>query len=447
MRTVLGYRGGAAIGWASVRILAINFGLVAATTAGCGSHPGVGHDGGVGGAAGDVGDVSDAFDAVLDASAIDSSPTDLANDRSTTDGAFADRSAIDLAGDAVADPSDAADAFDPGAICVGLGKVEDPRGCSGANLCDGAGNCVSRFTLFPITTRLNTASQPNLFRIAVGPDGNLWFSDVEAIGRMTLDGINQEFPLPGDPFDIAPGPDGNVWLSDENDDVVGRVLLDGTQREFPRVAGRPRSPRGIVTGPDGNLWFTDFDAILQMTTAGVVTTFPVPTAVPYATDIVVGPDGNLWFTEQVGKIGRITPAGVITEFTIPETPMTSYSSLAFGITAGPDGNLWFTEPEPNKIGCITPSGTITDFPVPTARSAVSHIAAGPDGNIWFIENAVSRIGRITPAGVVTEWAPPIANAWLGNAIAAGPDGAIWISQFSPVGSTGPYQAWLVRMQP
>src|SRR5438034_11666703 len=51
-------------------------------------------------------------------------------------------------------------------------------------------------------------------------------------------------------------------------------------------------------------------------------------------------------TEDSGnKIGRITPAGVITEFPLPPNlncpPNGSNSPL--GITAGPDGNLWFTE--------------------------------------------------------------------------------------------------------
>src|SRR5262249_35699786 len=64
---------------------------------------------------------------------------------------------------------------------------------------------------------------------------------------------------------------------------------------------------------------------------------------PYAAsgspwDLVAGPDGATWFTErQSGKIGRITTAGAITEFTIP-IPNSSPS----GITVGPDGALWFT---------------------------------------------------------------------------------------------------------
>src|SRR5947207_4666187 len=67
--------------------------------------------------------------------------------------------------------------------------------------------------------------------------------------------------------------------------------------------------------------------------------FPIPTASSYTFGITAGPDGNLWFTEYNGNnIGRITTAGVITEFaqnTVNVGPV--------GITAGPDGALWFTE--------------------------------------------------------------------------------------------------------
>jgi virginiamycin B lyase len=67
-----------------------------------------------------------------------------------------------------------------------------------------------------------------------------------------------------------------------------------------------------------------------------------------------GHDGNLWFTEYDGsKIGRITPAGTITEFPLPIPPPYS-SSRPQVTTAGPDGNLWFTESAGNKIGRISP---------------------------------------------------------------------------------------------
>jgi virginiamycin B lyase len=48
-----------------------------------------------------------------------------------------------------------------------------------------------------------------------------------------------------------------------------------------------------------------------------------------------------------------------------------------GITAGPDGNLWFTEFTGNRIGRITPAGTVTEFPVLTGKRGPEGITAGP----------------------------------------------------------------------
>src|SRR5260370_10898406 len=69
-------------------------------------------------------------------------------------------------------------------------------------------------------------------------------------------------------------------------------------------------------------------------------------------------------------------AGTVTEFP---------AGGSFGITAGPDGNLWFTD-EGNKIGRITTAGIVTEFPIPTASSRPSGITAGPDGNVGVTES-------------------------------------------------------------
>ena len=55
-------------------------------------------------------------------------------------------------------------------------------------------------------------------------------------------------------------------------------------------------------------------------------------------------------TEQnLGQIGRITPLGVVTEFSSGITA----GAQPQGITGGPDGNLWFAEVSGNQIGRIT----------------------------------------------------------------------------------------------
>jgi virginiamycin B lyase len=143
-------------------------------------------------------------------------------------------------------------------------------------------------------------------------------------------------------------------------------------------------------------------------------------------EITRGPDGNLWFSEAGrNNIGRITPAGVITEFPLPSIGIYGPSGSQGGITAGPDGNLWFADYFSNMIGKISPiTGDIQEFNIPSPGiwgwigTFPFGIAAGPDGNIWFTEAYGYRIGRITHTGDFQEF-PLTDSPWL---ITSGPDG-------------------------
>jgi virginiamycin B lyase len=113
----------------------------------------------------------------------------------------------------------------------------------------------------------------------------------------------------------------------------------------------------------------------------------------WANEIAVGPDGALWFTESANEIGRITKAGVVTQYPTPTEPVVvGREPYPTSITAGSDGALWFTEPD-NKIGRITTSGAVTEYPVSSQPSAIT---LGPDRAIWFAE-AGNRIGRLSLA--------------------------------------------------
>jgi streptogramin lyase len=225
--------------------------------------------------------------------------------------------------------------------------------------------------------------------------------------------------------------------------LLGSCLSAQTVTEFPLP---PDSNAGeIVAGPDGNLWFTGSarntntgraaGAIGRITPAGSITQFLLPTSIGGPVGIASGPDGNLWFTQTESEdnllalIGRITTAGVITEFPTPHT-----WNNPFDITVGPEGNLWFTESaiSPfNKVGRITTSGAITEFQIPT-RAVPIGIAAGPDGNLWFTASThpegAGKIGRITTSGVVTEFPLPSGLGYYPASIAAGPDGNLWFTE-------------------
>lgn len=201
----------------------------------------------------------------------------------------------------------------------------------------------------------------------------------------------------------------------------------GTVTEF---GGSPGSaPKGIVAGPDGNLWFGGTNGrIGQITPTGVVAQFTAGME-PYG--VAAGPDGNLWFTEYYGdkggftsgKVGRITPAGAVTEFPIADLNAGARPQM---ITGGPDGNVWFTEQIGRQIGRITPAGALTYFAL---SGLASDITTGPDGNLWFTEYP-DRIGRITPAGAITEFTAGITGGSNPSGIAAGPDGNLWFTETS-----------------
>jgi streptogramin lyase len=195
--------------------------------------------------------------------------------------------------------------------------------------------------------------------------------------------------------------------------------------EFPAPTAAS-SPGSVTVGPDGALWFTESSAnkIGRITTAGVITEFPIPTAGSPIT-IAMGSDGALWFSEAGGanKIGRITTGGVFSEFPIPTA-----ASGPGSVTVGPDGALWFSEYDANKIGRITTAGVITEFPIPTGGSEPLNNTTGPDGAVGFVEFSGNNIGRITTAGVITEFPIPTAGS-APHGITTGPDGAVWFTEY------------------
>lgn len=201
--------------------------------------------------------------------------------------------------------------------------------------------------------------------------------------------------------------------------------------EFP-LPTASSAPDGITAGPDGNLWAVEAaaDRVVRITPAGAITEFSLPAGREPLDVVAAG--GLMWFTERSGdRVGQLNPGAggdaavqaSLTEFAVP-----GVGSRPTQITAGPDGNLWFSETGSDQIGRLTPAGIITEFAVPGAGSAPTGIVSGPDGALWFTQAGSAEVGRITTAGVVTnEFAVPSLEfpATRLGSITQGPDGAMW----------------------
>jgi streptogramin lyase len=365
------------------------------------------------------------------------------------------------------------------------------------------GNVIGRITPEGRVTEFSLgATYPNPVAITAARDGAVWFLEGDRIGKMTTSGTLSEYPLPfgynSDARGITAGPDGNVWFTETRcaqcdpsapgqipDDgaTIGKITPQGAITEFT-LADYHAGPRSITSGPDGNLWFTeDANKIGRISPTGAVTEFALPVPNSFPMGIAAGSDGNLWFVESrcpgdcgndvrvTGKlvIGRITPTGVITEYSTqsgnwyngPET---------IGIVEGADHNMWFAEPKSNKIGRITHAGEITEFEVPSrlndpnvdplASTEPLGITNGPDGNVWFVEagpNVGGRVGKLDLAATAPD--PPaitITSGFTGNWFSPNQSGhgfslevlrdsqmlADWYV-FAPNGG----QSWIVAMGP
>jgi virginiamycin B lyase len=244
------------------------------------------------------------------------------------------------------------------------------------------------------------------------------------------------------PWGITEGPGDKLWFTENGASALGSLTADTNVFEELTGLSIVGNARGIVEGPDGNLWVAQTAAggkIAQITPGGTVTEFEAhedPAQSTYPVDITSGPDGNLWYVSQSPEfVGRITPAGVVTTFTVGLTPNSDLSS----ITVGPDENLWFTEAaDPGRIGRITAAGVITEFSAGLSPNmAPTDITAGPDGKLWFTESAdPGGIGRISTSGEITEFSDGLTPNSQPRSIAEGNDDAVWFTESASPGAIG-----------
>ena len=339
---------------------------------------------------------------------------------------------------------------------------------------DSASQAVVRVTPAGVATSFHIPGKySTVSGLTAGPDGNLWLTGSESgynpgqtplVAKISPGGSVTSFPFParttldptlGVPYlglaALTTGPDGALWVG--GDQIIVRVATDGTTTRFPLTLDGARAT-SIVTGPDGALWFTETftdanqnksAAVGRITTAGVVSQYPIPTA-GSADDIVRGPGDDLWFVEgrpdsiaypPAGDLARITPAGVVTPVHVA-FPSQDRTGLIGGLAKGPDGNVWFTTAYTNKkdvvvhgVGRLTAKGQVRLFAVPHSSGDVTSypsrsIAAGPDGRLWFqgSENGVRGISRISTGGGYAPEIPTTGGALLSR----GPNHQVAFSQ-------------------
>src|SRR5918998_4786162 len=169
----------------------------------------------------------------------------------------------------------------------------------------------------------------------------------------------------------------------------------GMLKQF-KVPTSGSSPKHITQASDGNFWFTESfvndqnatpHKIGRITPAGQVTEFPVCDFC-FPTDIVQGSDGILYFTKNDASLGRITTDGTV----LPDIPAT-FSPNGNGLDAHGD-DIWFADFNNHSVWRYhIPSDTFTQCPAP--NTVPLDVTVGSDGIVWFTD-ANGQIGRLDP---------------------------------------------------
>jgi virginiamycin B lyase len=235
---------------------------------------------------------------------------------------------------------------------------------------------------------------PNLEPLGLAADasGGAWYTDtpMRAISRISAGGSIRSFAL-STPIvrlgRLAVAPDGAVWFADITTASVTR-FQDGVFMRHD-VGSLGATPYGIAVDTGGTVWTTlqGADKLAWISSDGQVTALDVPTHSSGLGDIAVDQTGAVWFLElRANKIGRFAE-GRFSEFTVP-TPSPGLTSLA----AAPDGSVWFTELSAGKLGRLR-NGRMTEFRLRRADSRPFGVVVDAANNIWYTDLS-GRLGML-----------------------------------------------------
>ncbi len=208
---------------------------------------------------------------------------------------------------------------------------------------DGPGRAISRISPTGAITSFTLRTPiAKLARLAIAPDGAVWFADGSAFSITRLkNGVftrHEVSSFRAGPFGVAVDRRGAVWATLQNVNKLARVSPAGRVTELD-VPTRASAPGDIAVDASGAVWFLEFRANkIGLYADGRFREFAVPTPRAGLTCLAVAPDGAVWFTElRAGKIGRLRD-GRVTEIRLPRA-----DARPFGIAVDAANNVWYAD--------------------------------------------------------------------------------------------------------
>lgn len=205
----------------------------------------------------------------------------------------------------------------------------------------------------------------------------------------------------------------------------------GSLKQY-KVPTANSEPRAITNGSDGNRWFTegtDFTnappKIGRITPAGAITEISVDCNSCILTDIIQGPDNVLYYTSNDAFIGGYNWQ---TETFLVPIPVPNGGGIA-GDLAIHDDQIWIGDFNNDGLWRYDISdGVFTQFPGPEPGDLV----VDSTGDVWFTAPLDGSIDRLHPATGAVDVFP--VTGLSPRQITIATDGQIWFtSRFVPQG--------------
>jgi streptogramin lyase len=237
---------------------------------------------------------------------------------------------------------------------------------------------------------LNTSAKADYpYWLAVGPDGDLWFTSDNTPARLgriapnmsmeiiNLAGVGQDEPLTLDFVNSSLAylstVDVSIYSSTSSCSSLSSGCASGHIYSFdpsdasPTITPRVVGPGFNLTLPtsasysDGDVWVAQHDSsnIVEYDVATKTwTTFPTSTVqysdvtLPLVTEAA---DGQVWFNEHyANKISHLNPAtGTLTEYSESRPPASNYTDIQNDLSLTVvDGGAWFTSLSGNYVGFV-----------------------------------------------------------------------------------------------
>lgn len=300
------------------------------------------------------------------------------------------------------------------------------------------------------TTPIKEVALPDGFSsaqsMAIDPAGRVWFTEKVGIKLGMYDPEKKEFATYSLPSswgkmgfsNMAIGPDGEIWFSvtrwiegEKEPNILGRFTpADGYFTKY--VLPHHSIPEELIVDANGTIWFiasnkNNLYRVDPKTFA--LKGYPIPTVDGNPKSLAADQRGHIWFTESsANKIGEFIPEQeifneheVLTQFANPGK-----------ISVDKHGRIWFAEVTANRLGVFSPEQNRFDEAIiPTPGSAPVALGHDANGNVWFLEYKGNKVGVFNPeTAMFHEYDIPSYGSLPADMVIDRKRSSLWFSQSS-----------------